>query len=323
MGGQLLASGIGKLGEGISGGISTGFEQARKAQEEQSANQLIIDYAIKNNLITPEQHTQYLNGSASTKNGVVAGLTRTLAMDMQRKNAEDQRREQLARTNLLTAQAASKFAGPDSREGTPQPLTLPDGTVIPGHYYVPGARRVISTQPQLPLGAELGEFVWNGKQLVKKPSADAQGPEARFMEVARRSNLDNILRQIGEVQGEISTGNQRPGPDWLPGFTTPYSDQLRKLEARRNALTDAPATAAAPSGPAGEQTTLSPQDQQALTWARSNSDDPRAAKVLARLGLGSGTVAPTQGVRQPQIGERRTVNGVPAVWDGTGWVAAQ
>jgi hypothetical protein len=190
---------------------------------------------------------------------------------------------------------------------------------------------VINAEPQqsLPLGSELTPgFVWNGKQLVRKPAPD---PRTAWMAEVKQNSLDDILRQIGVVQGEISTGNRRPGPDWLPGFTTPYAEQLQKLEARRNALTAGAAPASAtPSGPVRAPTTLSPQDQQALTWARSNSDDPRAAKILAKLGFGSGTAAPspTPGAsvngtgRKPQMGDRRTINGVLAEWDGKGWLPA-
>ena len=41
----------------------------------------------------------------------------------------------------------------------------------------------------------------------------------------------------------------------------------------------APATAAAPA-----QRTLTPQDQQALGWAKANANDPRAAAIMQRLG---------------------------------------
>lgn len=285
----------GGIGRGISGlgeGFARMISENQKAKKEHAGDQAVIDYAVKHQMLTPEEHTKYLNGSRSQKNDIVAGFTRTFAMDIQRQNAVDQRREQLARTNLLTAGAASKFAGPDSREGAPQPLVLPDGSVVPDRFYVPGARQVISTQPQLPLGTELGEFVWNGKQLVKKSSAGAQSRGAQFTEDVRRFNLDDILRQIGDVQGEIAAGNVRSGPDWLPLGET-YGSKVERLQAQRDALTpslDEIHDLIRDAKPATPAPKLSALDQQALIWARSNSDDPRAAKVLARLGLGSGAV---------------------------------
>jgi hypothetical protein len=65
IGGQLLAQGIGNLGQGIGGGLSTAFEQYQKAIKEHEGDQAIIDYALKTGRITPEQHTAYLEGNRS------------------------------------------------------------------------------------------------------------------------------------------------------------------------------------------------------------------------------------------------------------------
>jgi hypothetical protein len=322
IGGQLLASGIGNLGEGLAKGIGTGWESYQRAKEEQSANDIIIDYAVKNNLITPEEHTKYLEGSKSQKNGVVAGLTRTYAMDMQRQNAEAQRREMLARTNRLISEAAPfmptiKTVEDPATGGKVSVLTTSPHSIMP----VPGTSR----QPDAVVQQD--GFFWDGKKWVQKRAGGPLDLLEAVEKQNQKSNMKKILEEIAEAQGQIDAGNVRSGPDWLPLGET-YESKVKRLRAQRDALTpslDEIHDLIRDAKPATPAPNLSTVDQQALSWARSNSHDPRASKILARLGLGNGTAAPspTQGGRPPQMGERRIIQGVLAEWDGKGWLPSQ
>lgn len=83
-GGSYLASGLSNLGSGIADAI----KEMRQAQQDEAADNLIIQHAMKTGQISPEQYTQFLNGSRTQKNGIVAGLARNFAMDIQQQQLE-------------------------------------------------------------------------------------------------------------------------------------------------------------------------------------------------------------------------------------------
>ncbi|MGI9089189.1 MAG: hypothetical protein ACR2HH_15860 [Chthoniobacterales bacterium] len=158
--------------------------------------------------------------------------------------------ERLGMSNAITANSMATMmkAKNDAqlqdaaREGQPQPMRLGDGSAIPNRYYVPGAHTVIDTSPASAPGAPPSGltippgWVWNGKQLVQQHDSSGNNDDvAQLQNLARTSKLQNIDQQIGAAQGEIAAGNKRPGPDWLP-FTTPYSDQVKQLQAQRDAI---------------------------------------------------------------------------------------
>src|SRR5262245_29981154 len=105
---QLIMQGAQNLSEGLV----KGMEEWRKAQQEQAGNDIIIDYAMKNNLLSPEEHTKFIQGNSNVKSGIVAGLVRSFALDVQRQQMEGlkEQREAMAETRLAQAEARRRGA---------------------------------------------------------------------------------------------------------------------------------------------------------------------------------------------------------------------
>jgi hypothetical protein len=70
--------------------------------------------------------------------------------------------------------------------------------------------------------------------------------------------------------GLIQNAKVRAGKAWTP-----------EMDAASQALLLPVANSAKPATPARS---LTPQDQEALNWANSNPNDPRAAQIKQRLG---------------------------------------
>jgi hypothetical protein len=113
-----------------------------------------------------------------------------------------------------------------------------------------------------------------GGQMLPQANAPAQ-PQAQG-----GGTLDNILGMIrsGLVSAHLGAAapSPTPTPSPAPGTGTLPQD-----------LTSPPlvgATGATGVAP-GYGVQLSPQDQQALDWAKAHPSDPRSAKILAKLGI--------------------------------------
>lgn len=206
------------------------FGQRKQAEDEQSGyttaifnSALALRDAAGNPLVSDEEKQRFDAGNIRTRVGIAAGLMQRI-----HQAAQDKPR--------------------DPKEGVPQPLVLPDGSVLPGRFYVPGAHTVISTSPQpsdtrssgyYPGQEVIPGWIWDGSRLRPKENQTQKAkadPMTRFAEIARQSEFDDLNHQIAAIKGELATGNARPGPDWLPWVTTPYADQLRQLEAKRDSL---------------------------------------------------------------------------------------
>ena len=247
-GGKYLAQGITSFGQSIGTGIDDLIKKHDKIVKEREEmagvdeyNDLIVSHAYDKNLgpfsdPDPVKREEALNKyhamSHTQKTGFAAGLGANIVSDWQ------QQRMEMA-----------------AHEGQPQLLTLPDGSTIPGHYYIPGARSVIDTtkkaqQRQPMIGEEVTPgFIWNGHELVEK-RAVKQDEGTLLLNAQRQRKLAALNQELGTAQGEIATGNVRPGPDWLP-LTTTYADQVKKLLAQRAALQQPQSgnDLAAPPGP--------------------------------------------------------------------------
>src|SRR2546423_9931877 len=105
VGGQLLASGIQNFGTGISEGIQKAVEDYHKTQQEQGADQIILDYARQRNMISPQEEADYIKGSHAAKTGIVMGLTRKFALNAQDEQIKSLQAERQAQAELRKQQA--------------------------------------------------------------------------------------------------------------------------------------------------------------------------------------------------------------------------
>ncbi|SRR5581483_1888312 len=109
VGGSYLAQGLGALGQGLAAGI----EKAQQAEQDEAADNLIMSHALQTGQITPDQYAQFKGMSRTQKNGIVAGLARTFAMDMQQKQMQALEEQRLAQAQLRQQQAAGLQWTPD------------------------------------------------------------------------------------------------------------------------------------------------------------------------------------------------------------------
>lgn len=127
VGGQLWAQGLQNAGQNISEGIVKAVAESKKMEEEQGADQVIFNYAKQQGLVTPEIEASYLKGSHSAKTGIIGGLVRQYAMNIQGeqlKSLQEQRqasieergqRTQILKTNQENALLSSEPPTIDQR----------------------------------------------------------------------------------------------------------------------------------------------------------------------------------------------------------------
>lgn len=106
-----------------------------------------------------------------------------------------------------------------------------------------------------------------------------------------RPILKDVVRSAGE--GTFTEGDQKIIDDLIPQRTDTPESRALKMQMLDNFIMGklAPVEVDAPPGnppeqPSGAQNSLTPEDQQALSWARSNPDDPRSVAIFRRLGMG-------------------------------------
>lgn len=119
-------------------------------------------------------------------------------------------------------------------------------------------------------------LVWNGRQWTHPVKASqTSSPWGNTVPVAR-GKLDE--------QGQFT--NQYTGAEQGDQIKlmTPGGKAVVMPYAAYQAKTGQ-SDGVAPPGASGGPPTMSSQDQQALEWAKSNPDDPRAAAILQKLGL--------------------------------------
>ena len=219
---------------GILGMIEADRRKKQEEKQKDATNQAVFHTLLNatdssgNPLVSADEKALFQAGDLQQRTGVVAGL---LFRADQANNAA-QRDLQWKIAKLRNAQ--------DPNVGHPQPMMLPDGTVIPNRFYVPGANQIIDTSrstnnggPPAGLNVPPG-WVWNGRELVQQRSQQ-QDDSAQLEALNRRRQLASLDQEIANAQGEVAAGNTRPGPDWLP-FSTPYSAQIKKLQSQRQQL---------------------------------------------------------------------------------------
>ena len=105
-----------------------------------------------------------------------------------------------------------------------------------------------------------------------KPGQPNASPAPAAKEQVPTANSGNVA----EMQAEIADAQRH-----LATATDPKQKELAQKVI--DAITKKLPAAAAPAGKPAKK--LDPKDQVALDWANSNPDDPRAAKIKARLGV--------------------------------------
>jgi hypothetical protein len=289
-GGNFMFQGLSNLGQGIGKGI----EQMQEAQQNEAADNL--------------------NGSRTQKNGVVAGLARNFAMDMQqqsmqakqqemqalveqRQAAAEQRRQQTAAFNWTPDEAARQTARWTGNElvqtgpGKFQPVPYGDtggaaGAVTATRLKDEKGRElpfVSVTKPGSNAFQILPDFTGGAIQLDENGVPYKVGPKG--VKVPLTSQEASAMMQMG-----IKLPGQQTGD--VPDAPSGASDVTKILNYIMGAFggggIGGPTRSATPTPtmtPEARGPQLAPQDQQALAWARANPGDPRAAAILRKLGI--------------------------------------
>lgn len=249
-------------------------------QQQDAANEQVLQHALSKQLITQADYNNYRAAPMTVRKSIADGLSLNIADDFARQRYAA---EQDFRNRQLSG---------DPRAGIPQLLTAPDGTTIPGQYYVPGAKAVINTNRNPPTGSGAVPlppgltvppgFEWNGKELIQRRDSGQDDDITQLQSMTTQRKLSSIDRQIAEAQGEIATGNRRPGPDWLH-LGTSYSDQLQKLELQRAAATGNSDSAVTPA-----PVMMPGTQQQPAPVSQQPSVDKTAALAQAQAKIQAG-----------------------------------
>jgi hypothetical protein len=234
--------GITNAGNSLATAIDEMQKRSAHLQEQDSGNQVTFNTLSNatdmqgNPLLSEDEKQKFLSGNSNQRNGIVtAGISR-LAQVFQQQSALSQQ--------SLTDAKRREIEDVIANAGKPQFMTLPDGTVVQGKAYVPGAKAIIDTTSRStsqtpgapPPGLTIPSgWVWNGRQLVQQRDQGSNDSLTQLQDVNRSNQLQNLDQQIAVAQSETASGNKRAGPDWLP-FTTPYADQVKQLQARREAV---------------------------------------------------------------------------------------
>jgi hypothetical protein len=296
--------GLQSLGSNLRDMFQAVAQKQQQEQEKQAALQrdLAQSNVIVNTLrsvpgfLTSDDLYNYQTGDAQTKIGIANGAAKAFA------------------TKAILG------------EGVPQPMRLPDGSSLPGQFYVPGAKQVIRTSPPPskltatpPVGLQVpAGYYWDGSKVVplQKPAAGPppanltippgmfwngqrieqirQGANnsltddiAQLEAQNRQSQLDAINKQIADAQANVAAGNVRAGPDWLP-IATPYADQVKGLVGKRDALLNSPG--------------VLPVQSEASTLPETTGIDPAVALTQARAKIQAGADPALVKQRLQQLG---------------------
>jgi len=210
--------------------IRDAFQRERERQQQGAYNDQIVGHGRGQGFVSDGDWNAYTSArSPEARAGIAAGIANNVAAD------------QMRSINKLKLDAYR-------REGQPQPMIAPDGTVIAGRYYVPGSRSVIDTNPsrtQNPAvadsfvnlsrdlkartGADLGE--WQQATNKKEEGGDfvADFPKRSYIDetsgktmsiggTTRRipmSTYQQFLGRVNAIDGGVGSAAPNPGVDPL------------------------------------------------------------------------------------------------------------
>lgn len=232
----------------IAGSVAAGrnlmiplADVVRHYQETSAAadsSDVLMDAALASRRITPEDYERYKKAPLASRPGIAFGHIQN---EMNRwKEREAQSRIDAHKPSpwaqqpvWVTDEGGNSYqAGVFDEKGNPHYLPY-------GRAGAPGTSkgREAGPPPQnLPVPPGL---LWDRFKLIPDPNlrkADSGTDDlAQLDSMARTAQLRKLDQDIAEAQGEIASGNKRPGPDWLP-FTTPYADRAAQLRRQREAL---------------------------------------------------------------------------------------
>jgi hypothetical protein len=129
-----------------------------------------------------------------------------------------------------------------------------------------------------------------GASFLDRLEAYARATQPKDVQNAIINATTQAKKQSAEEFQMALTYNSKLREDWTKAQQGDKDAQRRVDEARtaieRRAMQGIPQLPGAGAGPTtGPRPELSPQDREALNWANSNPNDPRAAQIKARLGV--------------------------------------
>lgn len=265
-------------GNAIASAISAAFQRERVRQEQGGNLDMIVQHGRDRGLVSDEEWNRYQSAPprSETRIGIGNGVAVNMGTDLARQKAQSEMDFRVAESNRQNAMAQRQLglmqlsADQAAREGTPQPLQLPDGSVIPGRYYVPGARAVIDTNPertQKPVAAD--SFVTLARDLKARTGADlgewehamnkrtegndfvADFPKRSYIDettgktmsiggTTRRiptSTYQQFMGRVNAIEGGAGSAAPNPGVDPLTqardaiGRGAPRGEVIKRLQA--------------------------------------------------------------------------------------------
>ena len=300
VGGQLWQEGLLQSGKNISEGIMKAVAENKKIEEEQGADQVILDYGKRIGLVTPEIEANYIKGSHSAKTGIVGGLLRQFTMKQQQDEAAALEKHRQAQENQAAAEldlkrAEATWTPPPEAIAAAKETDTPYLPIGPGKYALRSPKSEDQTEAvdykdpvsgrtfKVPIRSALGQ------KLLEKSN-----PEMALNWKTGLTKDELFNKDLHEAGTLDQQGNFVPiKPDWqgkydpkagthirIGGGSILSRQQFNFYQNRLKNTDQAPTTAQAT--PKKE---LSDQDKQALDWATKNPTDPRAAAIKAKLGM--------------------------------------
>jgi hypothetical protein len=114
----------------------------------------------------------------------------------------------------------------------------------------------------------------SGAALGNVSNQEGQYLRQAWAALDRRQSTEDMQRAINDAIETLRGSKERLRTTFDETYAYRDSEGIGQT-AREVANPRAPAAPAA----------MSPEDKQALTWARANKNDPRAAQILQRLGV--------------------------------------
>lgn len=279
-GDQYAFQGISNFGRNIGAGIEEWKKKHDEMAQALGESDTIVSRALQTGTMTPDKYTEYLGSSAKQKEGIAAGIAKNQALDIADKEFQAQKDYQYAalQNQIKIAQMHIAAQGGGGGGMTPELLAaMQDAAKRGGKILAPTSAHSFQYLDEPGKGGDVhkpGEMlrdptngqvigVWEGGDKLFKPAGGDSKPWGKLLDGTDNTN-DDKKKDKGPPQSQ--------GPFWDFGHYGPAMQPPGGFQP-------------APPPQAAQGTkVLSAQDQQALEWAQTNSNDPRAATILKKLG---------------------------------------
>jgi hypothetical protein len=292
------------FGSGFAQAAQPGLEilaqyrrDTEKAKAESAGARIYADYAHRQGIIDDETYAKFYKSSPQQQVGMLGSFIAIDAHNRQQSEQLDRdRRTALAFREYNRRLTESQFTPPSVvapvTTATGEPLAYPLQT-SPGQFTYrqpPDKLTPPTEQQQSEANAMGGRIIWTGDkyqfqqwpQGTGKPTKDPETglwmQDGKVLPYNEQKDIEDLLAERAKAQ--------QPKPTPAPGMATKVYQAI--FGGGTPTPTPAPSAtpAAAPIRVApGAGRALTPQDQEALAWARNNPDDPRADAILAKLGI--------------------------------------